>query len=62
MMGLSFLSPWRLLLLVGVLALAIVYVVFQRRGMGERDGRGCGYVHHAQELVADVLHELGRLT
>jgi Ca-activated chloride channel homolog len=31
MSGLSFLSPWRLLLLVAVLALAIVYVVFQRR-------------------------------
>ena len=31
MMGISFLSPWRLLLLFGVLALAVVYVVFQRR-------------------------------
>jgi Ca-activated chloride channel homolog len=31
MMGISFLSPWRLLLLFVVLALAIVYVVFQRR-------------------------------
>jgi Ca-activated chloride channel family protein len=31
MSGLAFLSPWRLLLLFAVLALAIVYVVFQRR-------------------------------
>jgi Ca-activated chloride channel family protein len=31
MSGLSFLSPWRLLLLVVVAALAVVYVVFQRR-------------------------------
>ncbi len=31
MMGISFLTPWRLLLLLGVLALGIVYVVFQRR-------------------------------
>jgi len=31
MSGLSFLSPWRLLLLFVVLALAIVYIVFQRR-------------------------------
>jgi Ca-activated chloride channel family protein len=31
MMGISFLSPWRLLLLLAVVALAVVYVVFQRR-------------------------------
>ncbi len=31
MMGISFLSPWRLLLLIAVVALAVVYVVFQRR-------------------------------
>jgi len=31
MSGLSFLSPWRLLLLIAVLALAVVYVLFQRR-------------------------------
>lgn len=31
MMGISFLSPWRLLLLLAVAALAVVYVVFQRR-------------------------------
>src|SRR4051812_48465816 len=31
MMGISFLTPWRLLLLFGVLALGVVYVVFQRR-------------------------------
>lgn len=31
MTGISFLSPWRLLLLLAVVALAVVYVVFQRR-------------------------------
>jgi Ca-activated chloride channel homolog len=31
MSGISFLSPWRLLLLFVVLALAVVYVLFQRR-------------------------------
>ena len=31
MTGISFLSPWRLLLLVVVVALAVVYVLFQRR-------------------------------
>jgi Ca-activated chloride channel family protein len=31
MMGISFLSPWRLLLLLAVVILGVVYVVFQRR-------------------------------